>query len=58
MRHSIEPREGIYLKGYGFLPFANTVKKFLIVLKKSTTDAVKTVSKRAIQKTAQDLMVI
>ena len=29
------------------------VKKFLIVLKKSTTDAIKTASKRAIWKTAE-----
>ena len=29
------------------------VKHFLIVLKKSTTDAIKTASKRAIQKTAE-----
>ena len=29
------------------------VKNFLIVLKKSTTDAIKTPSKRAIQKTAE-----
>ena len=29
------------------------VKKFLIVLKKPTTDAIKTASKRAIQKTAE-----
>ena len=31
----------------------NTVRNFLIVLKKSTTDAIKTASKRAIQKTAE-----
>ena len=31
----------------------NTVKNFLIALKKSTTDAIKTASKRAIQKTAE-----
>ena len=29
------------------------VKSFLIVLKRSTTDAIKTASKRAIQKTAE-----
>ena len=52
----------IYVKGYGFLSFAknsgkiyaiNIVKNFLIVLKKSATDAIKTDSKRAIQKTAE-----
>ena len=31
----------------------NMVKNFFIVLKKSTTDAIKTASKRAIQKTAE-----
>ena len=31
----------------------NIVKNFLTVLKKSTTDAIKTASKRAIQKTAE-----
>ena len=38
MRHSIEPRERIYVKGYEFLSFAknmviNIVKNFLVVLK-------------------------
>ena len=42
MRYSIEARDGIYVKGYGFLPFAknmckslsnNMVKNLLIVLK-------------------------
>ena len=42
MRYSIEPRDKIYVKGYGFLSFAkkmrkslsnNKVKNFLIVLK-------------------------
>ena len=40
MRYSIEPRDRIYVKGYGFLSFAknmgkslSTVKNFLIVLK-------------------------
>ena len=47
MRYSIEPKDRIYVKGYGFI-----VKNFLIVQKKSRTDAVKTASKRAIQKTA------
>ena len=69
MRYSIEPRERIYVKGYGFLSFAknmgrnaNKVAKNLSnkygqklpdSAKKSTTDATKTVSKRAIQKTAE-----
>ena len=62
MRHSIERRDRIYVKGYGFLSFAkNTGKnlsnkygqKLLDSAKKSTTDAIKTASKRAIQKTAK-----
>ena len=60
MRYSIEPR--IYVKGYGFLSFAKSMgkslsnkygQKLLDSAKKSTTDAVKTASKRAIQKTAK-----
>ena len=62
MRHSIERRDRIYVKGYGFLSFAkNTGKnlsnkygqKLLDSAKKSTTDAIKTASKRAIQKSAE-----
>ena len=61
MRYSIEPRERRYIKGYGFLSFAKNIGKNLInkygqklvdSAKKSATDALKTVSKRAIQKTA------
>ena len=57
MRYSIEPKSRIYVKGYGFLSFAKNVgknlnnkysKKFLDTAKKSTTDAIKTASKRAI----------
>ena len=60
MRYSIESRDRIYVKGYGFLSFAkNTGKslsnkygqKLFDSAKKSTTDAIKTASKRAIQKT-------
>ena len=62
MRYSIEPRDRIYVKGYGFLPFAKNMgkslsnkygQKLLDSAKKSTTDAIKTASKRAIQKTAE-----
>ena len=51
MRYSIEPRDRIYVKGYGFLSFAkNTGKslsnkycqKLLDSAKKSTKDAIKT----------------
>ena len=62
MRYSIEPRDRIYVKGYGFLSFAKNMgknlsnkygQKILDTAKKSTTDAIKTASKRAIQKTAE-----
>ena len=62
MRYSIEPRDRIYVKVYGFLSFAKNIGKnlsnkyglkFLDSAKKSTTDAIKTASKRAIQKTAE-----
>ena len=61
MRYSIEPRDRIYVKGYGFVSFAKNMGKSLRYkyghksidsAKKSTTDAIKTASKRAIQKTA------
>ena len=55
MRYSIEPRDRIYAKGYRFSSFAKSLsskygQKVLEGAKKSTTDAVKTASKRAIQK--------
>ena len=62
MRYSIEPRDRIYVKGYGFLSFAKNMgthlsnkygKKLPDSAKKSTADAIKTASKRAIQKTAE-----
>ena len=62
MRYSIEPRERIYVKGYRFLSFAKNLgknlsnkydRKLLDSTKKLTTDAIKTASKRAIQKTAE-----
>ena len=62
MRYTIEPRDRIYVKGYGFLSFAKNMgkrlsnkygQKILDSTKKSTTDAIKTASKRAIQKTAE-----
>ena len=68
MLYSIEPRDRIYVKGYGFLSFAKNIgahatkvaknlsnkysQKLLDSVKKSTTDAIKTASKRAIQKKA------
>ena len=62
MRYSIEPRDRIYVKGYGFLSFAKNMgkslsnkygQKLLGSAKKSTTDAIKTASKRVIQKTTE-----
>ena len=61
MRYSIEPRDRIYAKGYGFLSFAKNMgkslsnkysQKILDSAKKFTADAIKTASKRAIQKTS------
>ena len=62
MRYSIEPRERRYVKGYGFLSFARNIgknisnkygQKVVDTARKSATDAIKTASKRAIQKTAK-----
>ena len=62
MRYSIEPRDRMYVKGYGFLSFAKNIgknlsnkysQKLIDTAKKSTTDAIKTASKRAIQKTTE-----
>ena len=62
MRYSIEPRDRIYIKRYGFLSFAKIMgkilsnkygEKLLNSAKQSTIDAIKTASKRAIHKTAE-----
>ena len=62
MRYSTEPRDRIYVQGHRFLSFVKNMwksfsnkygQKFLNSAKKSTTDAIKTASKRAIQKTAE-----
>ena len=62
MRYSIEPRDRIYVKEYGFLSFAKNIGKSLSnkygqkhvdSAEKSTTDAIKTALKRAIQKTEE-----
>ena len=69
MRYSIEPRDRVYVKGYGFLSFAKNMgthatkvaknlsnkygQELLDSAKKSTTDAIKITSKRAIQKTTE-----
>ena len=54
MRYSIEPRDRTYVKGHGFLSFAENMgknlsnkhsQKLLDTAKKSTTDAIKTASR-------------
>ena len=68
-RYSTEHRDRIYVKGYGFLSFAKNMcthatkvaenlsnkygQKLLDSAKKSTVDAIKTASKRAVHKTAE-----
>ena len=56
------PKDRIYVKGYGFLSFLKNTgksisskygKKLVDSAKKSATDALKTSSKRAIQKTVE-----
>ena len=64
--YSIQPRDRIFVKGYGFLSLARYMgknisknlstensQKLLDHAKKSAADAIKTTSKRAIQKTAE-----
>ena len=62
MRQSFEPRDRIYVKGYGFLSFAKNIgkklshkfsQKIIDAGKKSATDAIKTAWQQAIQKTAE-----
>ena len=62
MRYSIELRDRIYVKGYGFLSLAKNMGKslnnkyglkHLDSARKSITDAIKTASKGAIQKTVE-----
>ena len=66
MRYSVEPRERKHVKGYGFLSFARNIgthatkvvinisnkygQKLADTAKKSAIDAIKTASKKAIQK--------
>ena len=61
MRYLIERRDRIYVKGYGFSSFAKNMGKSLnnkygqklLDSAKKSTDAIKTTSKRAIQKTTE-----
>ena len=59
MRYSLELRDRIYVKGYGFMSLAKNIgknlsnkysKKILNTPRKSATDAIKTASQRAIKK--------
>ena len=69
-RYSVQPRDRIFVKGYGFLSFAKNIgknigknisknlsgkysQKLFVRAKKSATDAFKTGSKTAIQKTTE-----
>ena len=58
MRYWIKTRDQIYVKDYRLLSFANNMsdkysQKPLDAAKKSTTDAIKLASKRAVQKTTE-----
>ena len=62
IRYVIEPRDRTYVKRYGFLSFAKNIgknlsnnygQKLLDSAEKSTTDAIKTASKKAIQKNSR-----
>ena len=62
IRYWVEPTDRIYVKGYGFLSFAKNMGKSLSnkygqkridSAKRSTADAIKTASKRVIQKRAE-----
>ena len=70
MRYSVQPRDRIFAKGYGFMSFAKNMgknigknisknvsgkysQKLLGHAKQLTTDALKTTSKRLIQKAAE-----
>ena len=62
MRYSVEPKDRTYVKGHGFLSFAKNIRKnisskysqkLVDSAKTSATDAIKTASKGAVQKTAE-----
>ena len=58
MRYSIEPKDRIYVKGYGFMSFTKNIgnkysQKSFDTARKSTTEPIKTASKRAVQKIAE-----
>ena len=58
MRYSIESKFRKFVKGYGFLSFAKKIgnkygKKLMDTATKTRIDAVKTTSKRVVQKTVE-----
>ena len=62
MKYSIEPRDSIYVKGYGFLSFIKNIRKnvssrygqkLLENIKISETDTLKTASEREARKTKE-----
>ena len=70
IRYSVQPRDQIFVKGYGFLSYAKNMgknigknisknlsakysQKLFDHAKQSTTDALKTSSKRVIQKNSR-----
>ena len=66
LRNSIEPRDIIYVKGYGFLSFAKNMgkdlsnkfgQKLLDSAKKSTIDAIKTASKKQFKNQQKRLVI-
>ena len=66
MRYSIEPRDRIYVKGYGFLSFAKNMgkslsnkygQKLLDSAKKSIMDAIETASKKQFKKQLKQLVI-
>ena len=60
-RYSVHPRDQVFVKDYGFFSFAKNMdgsvgkysQKLIDHAKQYATDAIKTTSKRAIQKTAE-----
>ena len=58
MRYSTEPKNRKFVKGYGFLSFSRKFgdksgKKLMDTATKTGIDAIKTASKRVVQKTAK-----
>ena len=58
MRYSLEPKYRKYVQGYGFLSFARKFEdkygnKLMDIATETGIDAVKTASKRVVQKTAE-----